>query len=445
MTPGKMEIPVQTGPNARAPGRRSTFRDVTRTQWNAFFAAFLGWALDAFDFSILSFLLIDIEHTFTVDKALASALGTVTLMFRLVGGLSAGTAADRFDRKFPLILSILWLSLFSLLSGFSTSDAMLFGVRALFGIGMGGVWAAGMPLALEHWPDHLRGVASGLLAGGFYWGYMLAAVVFQVLYPLVSEPNGPGWRMFFWLGGAPALLPLWIALHVKESPVWLARRSYLRDSNQRDGLSIRRIFRRDLVATTLQTSLLIGVFMMSYYFDQFLASELSPRSQTADDSVPGAPESRWNPGSRALGARFRDSRRTKGSRDAGRPHRSARDPDLRRTALSHRVVTWRAADGRLWHGSLWYCAVLSDRTVSDRCSQCGARVCLPRRRGPWISNAGIYRCTSGSRDETPQRHGRLHPRFRRIARRHDLAGPGDAGSTLHAIGLKPTAVDTGEL
>jgi MFS transporter, SHS family, lactate transporter len=263
-----MEIPVQTGPDARAL-RRSTFRNVTRNQWDAFFAAFLGWASVGFDFSILSFLLIDIERSFTVDKSLAGALGTVTLMFRLVGGLSAGTTADRFGRKSPLILSMLWLSLFSLLSGFSTSYAMLFGVRALFGIGMGGVWAAGMPLALEHWPDHVRGAASGLLAGGFFWGYMLAAVVFQVLYPWLNEPNGPGWRMFFWLGAAPAVLALWIALRVRESPVWLARRGQLTDSNQRDGLSIFRIFKRDLLATTFQTSVLIGVFMMSYYSINF--------------------------------------------------------------------------------------------------------------------------------------------------------------------------------
>jgi len=265
MPEAKLETPPQTGRNACAPGGRSTFRDVTRVQWHAFFAAFLGWLLDGFDFSILSFLLIDIEHSFTVDKALAGGLGTVTLMFRLVGGLGAGTAADRLGRKAPLIFSILWLSLFSLLSGFSTSYAMLFAFRALFGIGMGGVWAAGMPLALEHWPDHMRGVASGLLAGGFYWGYMLAAVVFQVLYPLVNEPNGPGWRMFLWLGAAPALLVLWIVPRVKESPVWLARRGQLKDSNQRDGLSIVRILRRDLAPTTLQTSLLMGVFMMSYY------------------------------------------------------------------------------------------------------------------------------------------------------------------------------------
>jgi len=88
MPQGKIEIPIQTGSNARVTGGRSTFRDITHIQWNAFFAAFFGWALDGFDFSILSFLLIDIEHTFTVDTALAGALGTVTLMFRLVGGLS---------------------------------------------------------------------------------------------------------------------------------------------------------------------------------------------------------------------------------------------------------------------------------------------------------------------------------------------------------------------
>ena len=90
----------------------SAFRDLSAAQWNAFFAAFVGWLLDGFDFSILTFILIDIERSFTVDKALAGALGTVTLIFRLVGGIGAGTAADRFGRKGPLMLCILWISLF---------------------------------------------------------------------------------------------------------------------------------------------------------------------------------------------------------------------------------------------------------------------------------------------------------------------------------------------
>jgi len=67
-----------------------------------------------------------------------------------------------------------------------------------------------------------------------------------------------------------------------------------------------------------------------------------------------------------------------------------------------------------------------------------AWVCLPRRRSSRIGYAGIYRCASGSRYQASRRYGRLHSRFRCIGCWHDLAGPGNAGSTLHAIGVKPT-------
>ncbi len=89
---------------------------------------------------------------------------------RLVGGVVAGTAADRWGRKLPMLLSILWFSLFAFLSGFSSSYTMLFGFRALFGIGMGGEWAAGMTLVIEHWPVRLRGLVSGMLLGGLVLG-----------------------------------------------------------------------------------------------------------------------------------------------------------------------------------------------------------------------------------------------------------------------------------
>src|SRR4029453_1415654 len=162
------------------------YPQVTREQGKAFLAPFAGWVLDGFDATIITFVLIDIQQSFAVDKALAGALGTVTLFFRLIGGVAAGGGADRWGRKLPLMLSILWFSLFAFLSGFSTSYAMLFAFRALFGIGMGGEWAAGMPLFLEHWPRRLRGLASGLLLGGWYWGYVLAAAAFQFIYPLFS-------------------------------------------------------------------------------------------------------------------------------------------------------------------------------------------------------------------------------------------------------------------
>ena len=262
---------------ARLVKQLAWYRQVNREQWKAFLATFLGWLLDGFDFTILTFILIDIQNSFTVDRALAGALGTVTLMFRLVGGLGAGAMADRYGRKLPLMLSILWFSIFAFLSGFSTSYAMLFAFRALFGIGMGGEWAAGMPLALEHWPTKLRGLASGLLQGGWYWGYILSALTFHYIYPLFSGIPDPfsdaavstlGWRVMFWTGVIPALLVLWIRSGVSESPVWLARQRRLAEAGTAPDaarVSVMRLFGPDLWWATVQSSLLMGAFMFSYY------------------------------------------------------------------------------------------------------------------------------------------------------------------------------------
>ena len=257
------------------------YRQVDGQQWRAFFATFLGWLLDGFDFTITTFILIDIQNSFTVDRALAGALGTVTLLFRLVGGLGAGMMADRWGRKLPLMLSILWFSLFAFLSGFSTSYAMLFAFRALFGIGMGGEWAAGMPLALEHWPTRLRGLASGLLQGGWYWGYILSALTFSYIYPMFSgvpdpfsdSPNSTlAWRVMFWTGVFPALLVLWIRTGVSESPVWLARQRQLKERGSNaleDRISVVRLLKPDLLWVTIQSSMLISAFMFSYYSISF--------------------------------------------------------------------------------------------------------------------------------------------------------------------------------
>jgi SHS family lactate transporter-like MFS transporter len=241
------------------------YRQVSSDQWRAFVAAYLGWMLDGFDFTILTFLLVEIQRTFTVNSALAGALGTATLLLRVVGGVGAGTAADRWGRKGPLMFSIVWYSLFAFVSGFSTSYLMLFVCRALFGIGMGGVWAAGMPLALEHWPARLRGIASGLLQGGYPFGFILSALVYQLGYPFVSRHIDEGWRVMLWIGVLPALLVLWIARSVKESPVWLERqREAQRAGTPLARFSLARLFERDLRVTTLHTSLVMAAFLFMY-------------------------------------------------------------------------------------------------------------------------------------------------------------------------------------
>jgi MFS family permease len=69
----------------------------------AFIAAFLGWMLDGYDYTLLTLVVIDIEREFHLTHAAAGALGTVTLVTRLIGGVVAGVAADRWGRKRPLV------------------------------------------------------------------------------------------------------------------------------------------------------------------------------------------------------------------------------------------------------------------------------------------------------------------------------------------------------
>ena len=254
------------------------YRQVTADQWKAFLATFSAWVLDAFDFTILTFVLVNIQQSFTVNSALAGALGTVTLMFRVVGGITAGAAADRWGRKPPIIFSIAWFTAFAFLSGLSTSYVMLFAFRGLFGIGMGGMWAAGVPLALEHWPKQLRGVASGLLQGGFSFGFMLSSLVYQLGWPYVGGNPEWGWRLMLWAGVGPALIVLVVMTRVKESPVWLEQQRERAASGsvaRRSGVA--RLFDRDLRWVTIHASVLMATFILSYHsitfwYPTFLAS-----------------------------------------------------------------------------------------------------------------------------------------------------------------------------
>ena len=244
---------------------------ISREQWRVFWAVFLGWVADAFDFNILAFVLVDIERTFTVDRALAGLLGTVTLVVRIVGAAAGGTVADRYGRRLPLILAIAWFSTFAFASGFATSYALLFACRALFGIGMGAEWAVGMPFLFEHWPTRRRGLASGLLMGGWYWGYLLAAVAFQFIYPRFAGSPDLAWRFMFWLSIVPSVIPLWIRWHLPDSPIWLERKRRLELEAHTRPLtagatpSLFRIFHRDLLGTTVQTTAVLAAFMCIYY------------------------------------------------------------------------------------------------------------------------------------------------------------------------------------
>src|SRR5919206_717001 len=180
----------------------------------ALFAGFLGWTLDAFDFFLVVVTLTAIAKEFhRTDKEIALSLA-LTLGFRPVGAFIFGLLADRYGRRLPLMLDLVFFSIVEVLSGLAPNYATFMVLRALFGIGMGGEWGVGASLAMEKVPPKLRGVLSGLLQEGYAVGYLLAAVCYFFVFPHW------GWRPLFFIGGFPALLALYVRMGVKESEVW---------------------------------------------------------------------------------------------------------------------------------------------------------------------------------------------------------------------------------
>src|ERR1041385_661391 len=180
----------------------------------ALFAGFLGWTLDAFDFFLVTLSLTAIAKEFNKSDADIALSITVTLGFRPVGAFIFGLLADRYGPRLPLIIDLVFYSIIEVLSGLAPNYATFIVLRALFGIGMGGEWGVGASLAMEKVPPRLRGVLSGLLQEGYAAGYLLAAICYFVVFPRW------GWRPMFFIGGLPALLAIYVRMHVKESEVW---------------------------------------------------------------------------------------------------------------------------------------------------------------------------------------------------------------------------------
>jgi len=202
------------------------WREPTRAQWCAFSAAWAGWVLDAFDFTIFMLVMPNIAKEFGAPSIATAGSLTLTLFARLAGGFIAGAAADRWGRKTPLMISIVWFAVCDGAVALAPSFAWVLGLRTLFGLGMGAEWATGTTLAMENWPARSRGIASGVLQGSWAIGYLLAAGVSAVVLPHW------GWRALFVCAAAPALLVLPIRLFIKESDDWKTARDIARAASR---------------------------------------------------------------------------------------------------------------------------------------------------------------------------------------------------------------------
>jgi SHS family lactate transporter-like MFS transporter len=217
---------------------------LTADQRNSFLAALLGWTMDAFDYFIVVFVLSDIaaDPHFGATKTELAFITTATLVMRPVGALLFGLWADRAGRRAPLIADVLLYSCAGVLCAIAPNFTVLFILRLIYGVGMGGEWGLGAALAMEKIPVARRGFFSGLLQEGYAFGYLLAALAYLVIHSAL----GLSWRWIFVLSVIPALTTLIVRSRVEESQVWKSTRVEMRATRTsfgdilRDGRVVRR-------------------------------------------------------------------------------------------------------------------------------------------------------------------------------------------------------------
>src|SRR5207237_10801561 len=149
-------------------------RPAADDQRAAVVAGFLGWTLDAFDFFLVVMTLTAIAREFGKSDAAIALSITLTLAFRPVGAFIFGLIADRYGRKLPLLIDLVFYSLIEVLTGLAPNYVTFLVLRALLGLGMGAVCGVVASPDMEKESPRYRGVVSGLLPHGYALRDLLA-------------------------------------------------------------------------------------------------------------------------------------------------------------------------------------------------------------------------------------------------------------------------------
>ncbi|KAG5356208.1 Carboxylic acid transporter protein-like protein [Yarrowia sp. B02] len=192
-------------------------RLLTRKQWMFVAVGFWGWSWDSFDFFSVSLVASEIAETLNVSVTSITWGITLVLMLRSVGAVIFGMLSDRFGRKWPFIANCVLFIVLELGTGFVQTYKQFLGVRALFGIAMGGIYGIAAATALEDCPLEARGVISGLLQEGYAFGYLLCVVFTRA----IADTSPFGWRALFWFGSGPPVLIIIFRLCLPETDTYL--------------------------------------------------------------------------------------------------------------------------------------------------------------------------------------------------------------------------------
>jgi MFS family permease len=217
-----------------APGTSASATFSVRQQYLTLAGSWVAWLFDALDAGIFGFVMLAIANTFSVK--MGDVVSTVAwfLLATGIGGYFLGNISDRIGRKKTILLSVLAYGTGTLMCGFAHNLAELNAYRFIVGIAVGGLWSAAASLICEVWKPEGRAKAISFMQTGWSGGNLLAAVF---AWNLLDPANPEAWRSLFIYASLPAYATaLFVLVFVKESPVWLANREYMKNHASKGSL-----------------------------------------------------------------------------------------------------------------------------------------------------------------------------------------------------------------
>lgn len=173
----------------------------------------IGWALDAMDVGLISFVMAALRVQWNLDATTLSWIGSIGFVGMALGATLGGLIADRLGRRQVFAITLLVYGLATGGTALVSSVAALIILRFVVGLGLGAELPVASTLVSEFAPRKIRGRVVVLLEAFWAVGWILAALIGYFVIPLSDD----GWRWALAIGIVPAVYALVIRFGIPES------------------------------------------------------------------------------------------------------------------------------------------------------------------------------------------------------------------------------------
>ncbi|AMJ45590.1 MFS transporter [Corynebacterium stationis] len=177
----------------------------------------VGWALDAMDVGLISFIMAALAVHWNLESTQTSWIATAGFVGMALGASLGGLLADKFGRRHVFALTLLVYGLATGASALATGLAVLIALRFIVGLGLGAELPVASTLISEFAPRRIRGRMVVLLEAFWAAGWIAAAIIGT----FVVGASDSGWRWALAIGMVPAAYALYVRLALPESVRYL--------------------------------------------------------------------------------------------------------------------------------------------------------------------------------------------------------------------------------